>query len=105
RGTLLLTLLAFPFRRRPEPLHFIRKIDPALDAEPERGRPLVDLVDTDQVGDRVEIHVARLLDRMAQIDRAVAPLLPALERTPIECGGANAMRVEIGRDDPFFERG
>ena len=38
----------------------------------------------DHVADRVEVHVARLLDRVPQVDRAVAARLPALERAAVE---------------------
>jgi len=49
---------------RPE---LVRQVDPALHAEAEERRPLVDLVHPDHVADGVEVDVARLLDRVAQI--------------------------------------
>ena len=102
---LLVAHAHLPFGGRHEPLILVRQIDSALHAEAERRRPLVDLVDAHHVGDGIEIDVARLLDRVTQIDRAVAALLPTFEGTPVKCRRAGAVRVEVGGDDPFFETG
>ena len=76
-----------------------------LHAEAEQRRPLVDPVDTDHVADGVEVDVARLLDRVPQIDGAVAALLPALELVAVEIRAAGAVHLEVRRDDAFFEPG
>ena len=58
----------------------------------------------DHVADRVEVHVARLLDRVAQVHRAVAARLPALERAAVEDAAPAAVDLEVRRDHAFFER-
>src|SRR6185295_18087324 len=45
-----------------------------------------------------------LLDRVPQIDGAVAALLPALEVAPVEIGAAGAVDLEVRRDHALFER-
>src|SRR5215475_1336521 len=105
RVPLLVHPLTFPLRGGHQALHLIRQIVPAQDAHPKGRRPLVDLVDADHVRDRVEVHVTRLLDGVAQVDRTVAAPAeaPALEITTVEVGVTRAVHVEVGRDDAFLE--
>src|SRR4029079_4100082 len=96
-----------PLGRRSEPLDLVGQIDTAHHAHTERGGPLVDLVDANHVGDGVEVHIARLLDGMPQVDRAVASPAetPALEVAAVEIRVARAVHVEIRRDDALLESG
>ena len=79
---------------------------PLLHAEAEARRPLVDAVDADHVADRVEVHVARLLDRVAQVDACRGrPCFQHWKHAAVEVGAAVAVHREVGRDDAFLERG
>ena len=62
-------------------------------------------VDPDHVAERIEIDVARLLDRMPEIDGAVPAFLPALEGTAEKGRRARTEHFEVRRDDAFLERG
>src|SRR5262249_7402581 len=55
------------------------QIDLELGAHAEAVRHCRDPVDADAAGGLVEIHVAAVLDRTAQIERAVTMLAPAME--------------------------
>ena len=61
--------LARPFQlplcRRHDAFDFVGQIDAALERQTKPFGPLVHLVDAEHVADRVEIGVARLLDRVA----------------------------------------
>ena len=106
RVPLLLMLRALSTRvDGTSPVHLVRQVDVRFHAEPEQRRPLVDAIDAEHVADGVEVHVARLLDGVAQIDRAVPALLPALEVAPVEVRAAAAVHLEVGRDDALLEPG
>ena len=93
-----------PLGRRHDAGDLVRQVDAGLHAEAEQRRPLVDPIDPQHVADRVEEHVARLLDGVAQVDGAVAALAPALEVAAVERRAARTVHLEVGRDDPFLER-
>src|SRR4029453_16672343 len=73
-------------------------------AETEQRHPFVDLVDTNHVADRVEVDVARLLNRLAHFGGAVPPFAPAFERPAIKVRAARAMDPEVWRDNALLER-
>ena len=102
---LFLGVQPLPLGRRDQPLDFVGQIDAALHAQAEQCRPLVDLVHAHHVGNGVEVDVARLLDCVPQVDRAMAALAPALEVVPVEAGAAAAVHLEVGRDHALLEPG
>src|SRR5207247_2508228 len=112
----LLALLTLPLGGRHEPLHLVRQVDPALDAEAEGRRPFVDLVDAGRVSragetlvqhetDGVEVHIARLLDGVPEIERAMTLFLVARERAAIERAVSGTVDAKGGRADALFDRG
>ncbi len=79
------------------------QIDPARDSEPERGRPFVDHIDVEHVAQRVEVGVAGLLQGFVEGHRPVRRMAaeePVEEPTSTATGD-----LEVGRDQPLFERG
>ena len=70
----------------------VRQVDAALERQPELLGPLVHLVDAEHVADGVEVGVARLLDRVAQVDVAMAAVQVALEEPAVESAAARADR-------------
>src|SRR5262245_51527238 len=90
RIPLLSKSLLLPLRGRHEALNLVGQVDAALFTQPEQRRPLVDAVDARHVAYRVEIHIARLLDSMTKVDRAMPAFFPALERAPKESRSSRA---------------
>ena len=76
---------------------------PDLTPRPETRRPLVHAVHAQHVPQRVEVHVARLLDGVPHVDRAMAPLEVALEVATVECPAPGAVHLEIRCHDALFE--
>ena len=94
-----------PLGRRHQPLHLVRQVDAGLHAEAEQRRPLVDPIDAEHVADGVEVDVARLLDRVAQVDRAVARPSSSTRSSGRRRSRRRAQcTLEVRRDDPFLER-
>ena len=96
--------LALPLGRRHEAFLLVRQVDPRQPRQSELLGPLVNPVDAEHVAERVEVDVARLLERRAHVDRAVAALQVAEEIAAEERGAAAAVHPEVGIDDPLFER-
>ena len=71
---------AFPIGRWHEPGLFARNVDPGEISEAELAHEIVHAIDAESFRDRVEIHVARLLDRVAHRNSAVAFGLPVAEQ-------------------------
>ena len=98
-------VLRLPVGGRHQSLHLVRQVDVRLDAEAEQRRPLVDAVDAEHVADGVEVDVARLLDGVAQVNRAVPFLLLAFEVAAVEGLAAAAVHAEVRLDDALFQAG
>src|SRR5687768_16896070 len=94
--------LQFPLGRRDDALLLVREIDAALQSEPQSLGPLVHVVDADQIADCVEVSVAGLFNRMAQVHTAM--LAETLEEAAVERASAGTEHLALGRDQPLFER-
>src|SRR5690606_21535278 len=77
---------ALPFRRRQDALPFARDIDTGALSEAELIKEVVDPIDAHQVGDVVEVHIARGGDRLAHIDGSVSLAFPIATRTVASAG-------------------
>ncbi len=104
RIPLLVRRAHLPLGRGHEALVLAGQVDAGLPHQPEQLGVPVDRVDLHQVRDRVEVDVARLLDRVPQIERAVPFLLVAVEDVAVELLRARAGDTIIGRDEAFGER-
>ena len=71
---------AFPFGGWHEPGLFARNVDPGEISEAELAHEIVHVVDAESFRDRVEINVARLLDRVAHGNGAMPLGLPVPEQ-------------------------
>ncbi len=80
------------------PLASSGKINAGLLAQPQRGRVLRNAVDPQLFRQGVEENVAGLVNRLGQIDRAVAALHPASEPPAIKRRAAIAVHVQSLRD-------
>ena len=68
---------------------------PLISAEAERRRPLVDPVDAEHLAERVEVHVAGLLDGVAHVDRCRAR--PCLWHMKVRVRRRTRRRVQLTR--------
>ena len=96
--------LQLPFGRRDNAFLLVGEIDAALQRQSQLLGPLVHLVDAEHVADGVEVGIARLLDRVPQVDVAVAPDEVALEESSVERAAAGAIDRALRRDQSLFER-
>ena len=79
---------------------------PLFTPRPSSVAHLLILSTPDHVADGVEVDVARLLDRVAQIDRAVATLASSTRSAGRRRWHARGTcTLEVGRDDAFLECG
>ena len=83
----------------------MRQVDTGLVGEAEQLGPLVDAVDAQHVAERVEVDVARLLERVPQVHRPVAARQVALEVAAVEGGAPAAVDPVVGRHHALFEGG
>ncbi len=92
-----------PLGRRHEARLFVRQVDAGLARQPEHGRVLVDRVDAEALADVVEVDVARALDRVAEVEAAVAA--QALERAAVERRLARTIERRFRRDRAVHQAG
>src|SRR6185295_6357721 len=88
-------MFELPLGGRHAALLLVRQVDPRQPRQSEVYRPFVNAIDAEHVAERVEIDVARLLDRRSHVDRAVAALQVAQEIAAEDCGAAAAIHPEI----------
>ena len=86
-----------------EPAAFAGNLDPRRLAEAEPARARLKRIDAELQRDLIEIAVAGVLDAQAQIHRAVAAPLPAMEEMRAEPVRARAGECRLGRDDAGIE--
>ena len=87
---------------RHQPPHLVRQVHAGELAQTQGRPPLVDLVDLHLLAEGVEVGVARLLERLAHVDRAVRRV--ATEEPSVHDPPAIAGDAEVGRHHPFLQR-
>src|SRR5664279_3747290 len=98
RIPLLLKVLDLPFFRRHHAGNFLGQVNTGLLSQPEHGGVFCDAGDTQLLREGVEIRVARLIDRLADADRAVGTVCgsdPALKEAAIESLPAAAIDDQV----------
>ena len=78
---------------------------PVLPTRPNIARVFVDAVDAEAIADVVEVDVARLLDGVPQVERAVPGLAIAPERVAVERRVTGTVELRVGSDHAFLEAG
>ena len=97
--------LLLPFARRHEAVLLVGEIDAAPAMQAEIDPPFVNAIYTEHVPQRVEICVARLGNRLAQIHAAVTALEVTLKPASEEIAAAGTVHAERRGDEPLFETG
>src|ERR1700692_1782985 len=90
----LLEVTNLPLFRRHYTAHFVGQIYPCLLSQPESGGVFCNPINTEFFRERVKENVARLINRLREIDLAMAGFNPASKTAAIESGSAIAMHVK-----------
>src|SRR5207249_9776367 len=93
-----------PIARRNQAAALAWNVEAQRRAEAEPPRHRGEAIDAGAARGLVEEHVAGLLDRVAQMQRAVAALLPAMKRGVAELEIAGASECGIRGNRAAFER-
>ena len=89
---------------RPARSPLIGKIDTGRVAESQRYAARDEIREADFESELIEVHVARLRDRLGQRDIAVAPFVPALEHASVEvAAGAWLLHARIHRHESALQ--